>query len=578
VIRGLTGDRVLVLKNGERTADLSAAAADHALTIDPLAAQRIEVVRGPASLLYGSNAIGGVVNVIESTIPTAIPLHLEGHVATQGESVSPGGAGSASLTVPLSQSFAFSVRGNYRGMSDTRQGGGAKLLNSASHQGGGAVGLGFIGSHAKGGLSYEALKFKYGLPGEADDPELGAKIRGTRHQVVARSDFIMDRAGLTFLQLNASAQWYQHDEVEVTDEIATSFDLKTQTANATARTQWGPLNGAIGIQGLFKQYAAIGEEALTPAANSNAGGLFIYQDLPLSSGDSARVPRLQLGARYDLYSIRSKAGDPKFGAPRALRFNNTSGSIGLVVPIRSGISVNGNLSRAFRAPTVEELFSNSIHSALGTYDIGNPDLKAETNNGAEIVFRAQSARLNAQLSGYYNRVNNYITGDIVGDTVVEGVTIPLNRYTQGDATLKGVEGNIESAIAHNIVVGAMGDIVRGRMKNGDPLPFMPAARLGTHIRYDNGALSLGADYRHGFKQTRVPVAVSSIDPSAMPTDAYNVVNLSAGYRLIERGFVHAITLRVDNIFDEKYKDATSRIKGFAFNPGRNISLVYKVLF
>ncbi len=578
VIRGLSGDRVLVLQNGERSGDLSSSASDHALTIDPLAAERIEVVRGPASLLYGSNAIGGVVNVIENTIPTNIPTRLQGYFATQGESVNPGASGSASLSMPLSSLLGLNVRANYRNSSDTRQGGGDKLLNSFARQGGGAAGLGFVKPHMKGGLSYEALSFTYGLPGDVGDPELGARIRGTRQQVVARSDFDLHKQGITFVQLNTSAQWYAHDEVEDNGEVATKFNLKTQTGSATARTAIGAVHGAFGFQGLLKQYAASGEEALTPAANSTNAGLFVFQDIPLLNGDTAHVPHLHVGARYDLYRITSKLGDPKFGAAQSLNFHNTSGSVGLVFPLVEGVSINGNVSRAFRAPTVEELFSNAVHAASGTYDIGNPNLKAETNNGAEIVLRAQKSKIQAQLSSYYNRVNNYVTSAIAGDTLIDGKTIPLNLYAQGDATLKGFEGNVDGAVTQSVVVGVMGDLVRGALKNGQPLPFMPPARIGTHVRYDNGTFSLGADHRYGFRQNRVPVAVSSEDPSAVATAAYNLVNLSAGYRLIEGGRAHSITLRVDNLFDEQYKDATSRIKVFAFNPGRNVSLIYKVLF
>jgi iron complex outermembrane receptor protein len=474
--------------------------------------------------------------------------------------------------------LALHVSGNSRSLADTREGGGAKLLNSAAHQSGSSVGLGVIGARAKGGISYEWIGFNYGLPGVASDEEFGSHIRGQRHQLTARSDVSINALGLSFLQFDGTSQWYKHDEIEHTGEIGTSFGLKTQTVKATARTAFGGFTGAIGVSGLFKQYDATGEEALTPAANTKSGGVFFYEDIPLWGHDTASAPHLQFGGRYDRYAIDSKEGDAKFGAARSLQFNSMSGSVGLVVPLAPNVSLNGNLSRAFRAPTVEELFSNAIHEAAGTYDIGNPDLKAEINNGAELVLRAQRDQFHAQLSGYYNRIDNYVTADIVKDTVVDGESIPLNRYAQGDATLKGLEGMVQKEIVPHVVLGAMGDLVRGALKNGEPLPFMPPARLGMNVRYDNGVFSLGADYRHGFAQTRVPPAVSESDPSALGTDAYNLVNFSLGYNLIQHGFVHAFTLQIENAFDAKYKDATSRIKTFAFNPGRNVSLVYKVLF
>jgi iron complex outermembrane recepter protein len=252
------------------------------------------------------------------------------------------------------------------------------------------------------------------------------------------------------------------------------------------------------------------------------------------------------------------------------------------VPLSATVTAAVSAARAFRAPTVEELFSNAFHAAVGTFDQGNPNLRAETNQGFDGTLRAQSHRVNGQLSAFYNRVNNFITPNIVKDTIIDDAgtptTVPLNRFSQGDATLRGVEGRLETEVIRNLVLGAMGDVVRGELRGGEPLPFMPAARIGGLARWDNGRISAGGEVRHAFTQDRVPTAATPDDPSATPAPAYTLVNLSAGLNLVAGGRTSAITLRVDNVFDEKYFDATSRIKNFAFNPGRNVSLVYKVLF
>jgi iron complex outermembrane receptor protein len=195
----------------------------------------------------------------------------------------------------------------------------------------------------------------------------------------------------------------------------------------------------------------------------------------------------------------------------------------------------------------------------------------------------ETPRLNGQFSAFYNGIQNFITPNIVKDTTIDDgsgpVTVPLNRISQADAVLKGAEGRLEAEVVPNVVLGAMGDVVRGEFKDSRvPLSFMPAARLGALARYDNGKFSAGAQYRHAFAQNRVPPAVSPEDPAGLPTDAYDLLNLSVGYNLIFRGQVNSFTVRVDNVFDERYVDATSRLKTFAFNPGRNFALVYRMQF
>jgi len=578
VIRGLTDDRIVVLENGERSGDLAASAPDHGVTIDPLRATQIEVVRGPAALQYGNNAIGGVVNVITQEIPTTVPNHVEGYFASQVESASPGGAFAASATVPVTRYVAVGAHGGVRATDDTRLGGGGTLLNSDSRSTNAGAALGLIRERLAAGLGFSATGFRYGLPGVEGDDELGAFITGSRQQLTARADFRLAGRAVTALRLDGSAQWYGHEEVEPEGEVGTRFDLKTQTVNAIARTRIGTVSGAVGAGGLFRQYAPFGEEALTPAADSRSGGVFLFQDFPLAAGDTAKVPHLHVGARYDIYDIVPGKNDPKFGNPGSRRFNNVSGSLGITYPLASDVALNANVSRAFRAPTVEELFSNGVHAARGTYEVGNANLSAETNTGGEVLLRVRRPKMSAQLSAYYNRIDDYVILDFVRDTVVDGGAMPLALYTQDDATLRGFEGEIEAEVAPRIVAGLMGDVVRGRLESGDPLPFMPAARAGGRARYDDGRFSAGLSYRHVFAQNDVPAAATDDDPSAIATASYDIVDLSAGWTLIRGGLVHNITFRVDNALDKRYREATSRIKHFAFNPGRGMSLVYRVLF
>ncbi len=581
VIRGLQGERVLILQDGERTGDLASSAPDHSVSIDPLVAQRVEVVRGPASLLYGNQALGGVVNVISNDVPTEGPQRVNGFFAGQTESVNPGGSAAGGLTVPFGQNLALLLRGGGRRSDELRMGGGGDhLVNSFFRNYYGAGGLGFGGGKVNGAVMYRFYHQDYGLPSGGDER---SRIEGQRREIEGHSDFTLDNTFLNSLHVSGTAQWYGHDEIdELSGEINTSFNLKTQTIDLVGHTRAGRTAGAIGASGLFKQYGSTGAEALTPAANSNGAGLFFYQEIPLSAA-AAHAPKLQLGGRYDLYQISSQAGDSKFGPPTSLDFNTFSGSLGVTVPLGPVMTVSGSVARAFRAPTVEELFSNAFHGALGTYDIGTPTLNAETNQGAEGIVRAQSGRLNGQLAVFFNSIKNYIRPDITGDTTIDSdqgpTTVPLNHVSQADATLRGAEGRLEFEAMPHFVLGAMGDMVRGKLTaTKEPLAYMPPARLGGLARWDDGRVSLGAEYRHAFAQDRVPAAASADDPSGVATTAYDLLNLTAGYALTADGRVHSLTLRVDNALDERYADATSRIKSFAFNPGRNLSLVYRVTF
>lgn len=576
VIRGLTGDRVLMLQDGERAGDLASSSSDHALSVDPLAAQRIEVVRGPASLLYGNSALGGVVNVISNDIPTAVPTHLEGTIGMQTESATPGAAINAGLSTRLGGSGALSLRAGVRDMAPLRTGGGPVLDGTDSKAINGTIGYGHIGERLNVGLALRWYDFAYGVAAPAGDPEAGIRIDGARGGLSAKSGLQLNSSRVPYLRLEGTSQVYTHDEIEPSGEIATNFGLNTYTLNSQATTAFGPFKGAMGVQALFKQYHPTGDEALTPPADSRGIGVFLFQEVPLArhADDAEHATTLQLGARYDDYRIVSKDRPATFGPGISTNFRNASGSVGLSVPIGDRVTLSGSVARAFRAPTVEELFSDAYHAAAGSYDVGDPTFTSETSTGGEVILRATGERMTGQLSVYRNAVANYVTPNIVGDTLVDGELVPLNRFSQEDAVLHGVEGSAEAHLGSAFVVSVMGDLVRGEFSDGGgALPFLPPARVGGGVRWERDELRFGAELRHGFAQSRV--TGGDVD---VPTAAYTVVNVTAGTSWLMRNVMHQVTLRADNLLDERYFDAASRIKRFAANPGRNISLIYQMLF
>ena len=576
VIRGLSGERILMLQDGERVGDLGSTSSDHAVVADPNSAERIEVIRGPASLLYGNAAIGGVVNVISGDIPTSVPSRIGGFFNGQSESVTPGGVGSGAVNIPLGRSFAATLRGTLRRQSSYRIGdGGGAQPNSDVRSWNGTAGLGYIGSTVTAGLVYRQSDFNYGIPFQSGGEEI--RIDGVRRAGQARIGITTGARALSYVRIEGTVQSYKHDEIAVQDNaIGTTFNLNSQTASVSGKTQFGRMSGSIGVQAFLRQYEPIGAEAFTPAADNTNIAAFIYQELPLTSGSAeSRTPRLQFGGRFDDFRITGKAGsDPRFAVERARRFNNASGSLGLSVPFAQHFTISGSVASAFRAPTVDELYANGFHVAVGTFDIGNANLKAETSMGLDGVLRAQGSRGTLQVSAYRNRINDYITPSVTGTTNVDGELVPLVNIVQRDATLTGLEFSGETQLAHHLVVGAMADAVRGRGAGNTNLPFIPAARVGGSLRYDTGVFSLGGEARRVMKQTRV-AADNSID---VPTDSYTLLNLSSSWTIPSRHTAQTLTLRVDNLLDERYADATSRVKAFTFNPGRNVSLVYRLGF
>lgn len=578
VIRGLTGERIVLLQDGERIGDLAATAADHLQAVDPALAERIEVIRGPASLLYGTNAIGGVVNVVSGDIPFARPTARTGFLAGQAESVAPGAVGSAAITTPLGGGLVATARGSWRRMADLRAGGGTRIGNTDASTWNASGGLAWFGSRGSLGIAVRAQDFDYGVP--APDAE-AVRIAGDRRGAQLRGELASGIAWLPTLRLDATAQSYAHDEIEPDGAVGTRLALDTRTVNLAARTVAGPLRGTVGVQGFFRRYRGLGDETFTPAASNDNLALLVHQELavgPALAGD--RRATLQLGARHDWIRMTPRAADdPRFATLDARRLGATSGSLGLSLPLPAGTSLAASVARAFRAPSVEELWSNGYHAAMNTFDIGTRTLRPELATGVDVVLRTQRRGAYAQLAAYGSRIGGYVLPTAARDTTLADFgTVAVVEFAQVDARLAGAEFSGEASLGRGLVAGVLADVVRGRGPGGSALPFMPAARVGGSLRWDTGRWAIGGDVRHAFAQRDVaagnPVAIRN--PLDVETGAYTLVNLQGAITLPGRRTVHALTIRIDNLLDARFVDATSRIKSFAWNPGRNIAIGWRI--
>lgn len=572
VLRGLTGDRVLLLQDGQRSGDLAGSADDHGVTIDPLSAQRIEVVRGPATLLYGNNALGGVVNVVSGDLLSHRPDRLEGVFALQSETAQPGGSGSFRAVLPLSGPWVFLARGGVRRVGDQRipedPALGRRLTNTQSRSWNGAVGFGHIGDRLVASGAVRGYDFRYGIPQPPGAPPV--QLDGSRREALGRVEFRTGRALLPRLQLDATVQDYRHDELDAASSgPLQTFALETWTVNLLVyQGEVGRLTeGAWGVSVLGKHYAAKGPSALTPPADSRGVGVFGFQEIALVRDG----PTLQLGGRLDGYRIASRTS-PGFGPGRERAYRAWSGSVGLRVPILEGGSTGLSVARSFRAPTVEELYSGAFHAGTGAMEYGSPTLEAERGIAVEAIFRVRRDRWTGQATVYRNRIENYVHLAARGDTVLHGARIPVLAYAQDRATLQGIEGSVEWQLGDALVVGAMGDLVRAERADGTPLSYMPPPRLGAQVRWDDGTLSVGADVHHEFRQDRIGEA------DEMPTPAHTMLRVHAGYRFRAGRQLHSIGLRIDNLRNSPHREATSRIKDFAPGPGRNLAVTYRILF
>jgi iron complex outermembrane receptor protein len=490
-------------------------------------------------------------------------------VVGQAETAYAGGGIAARGAVPVGRGWVFGARGGMRRTGDVRipedPALGRRLANTGMESVNGTLGVGYAGRTVRAGAALRRYDFEYGLPARPGTDPL--RWAGRRVEAVLRAEVELPSSGLSGVRLDATLQDYAHDEVVVAGGSGNRFELRTAAVGVRLdQGPRGPLGrGAWGVSGLWKDYTSEGATSLTPPANSTAAGVFGFQQLELSDDGAA----LQLGARLDRYAVASRTA-PKFGPGRERVFTAASGSLGLVLPLGDAVSAALTLARAFRAPTVEELYSRSVHAGTGAVEFGNPGLEAERALGADAVMRLHSSRVTGQLAAYVNRVAGYIYPAVTGDTVVDGHALPIVGYAQHDATLRGVEGSVEAVVVRSLVVGLGGDVVSARREGGGTIPFLPPARLFFGLRWDDGARLLGARVRHAVARTRIS------EGDETPTDAYTLVDLEAGVRKSFGRTRHSLTVRVDNLGDVLYRDAASRIKDFAPNPGRNVAVVYRV--
>jgi iron complex outermembrane receptor protein len=589
VIRGLSGDRIIALEDGARTGDLSSTSGDHAVAVDPTSAKRIEVVRGPMSLLYGSSALGGVVNVVREEIPEALPEHMHGLGTLAGGSVDRAGSGSGSLTTRF-EKLALRGEGSFRRSDDVRTPLGA-LPNTDGRMysvGGGAA---LVDGWGHGGIAYRYYDNEYGIPGGfVGGHPGGVDILMRRHAVRGEAEWHRDTRTLSRLEATGGFTSYRHFELESSGAVGTFFRQKLGTADVVAHLDSsGRLGtGALGAQARHRDIRT-GGSLKTPSTRDYALAAFGVEELVLGA------LRIQGGARFDHahYEPREHATITIGGRDIPVRprtFSAFSGSVGGLYALRPGVRVGASISRAFRTPDFNELYSNGPHLAANTFDVGDPDLRAETGVGVDAFVRVSSTSLRAEIAGFRNALQDYIAPASRG-RVERGTqgAVPRLQFTNTDAVLRGVEGDAEWSITRSLVFGAtVSHVVARFTESRDSIPvfngadtsfiaaspyppLIPPLHGSASLRYERPRFFGGAQLDFAAKQTRV-------GDFEVATPGYGVGGFNLGARFIRGAQLHTVTLRVDNVTDRVYRNHLSRVKEIAPEPGRNFSLLYRFSF
>ena len=591
VLRGFQGERVRVLTDGIGSLDVSNTSADHAVAINPLTADRIEVLRGPSALLFGSSAIGGVVNVIDARIPRRIPdepVHAEG-IATYGSAANERSV-NALVDVPLGAGFVVHFDGNYTRTDDLRIGGyvlspnlraqalasadpevralaglRGRLPNTAARTSDLAAGLAWIDGDDNVGFSVNRYDSLYGIPvrfpldpaAEAEAPRID--VRQTRAD--ARAEFGAGDGFIESVRLRGGYSDYRHDELEEDGAVGTTFFTEGYEGRLelVQRTRGG-LGGAFGVQYFRRSLDVVGEEKFLPPNRTWQLGLFALETF--ASGPF----RAEAGVRYERQSVRAEA-DADLGNPALeRRFDSVSGSIGGSYSFGTAFRIGLNLSHTERAPAAEELFANGPHAGTQSFEIGDPGLARERAWGVELTLHAHGEGYEIGASIFQSWFRNYIyerrTGEVVDD-------LPVFRISQDDARYSGIEFEGSVTAAHvglfAINLDAVADYIRATIEGSGPVPRIPPFRLLGGIEAQSERLTARAEAEHVFAQRRLAAFETA-------TEGFTVVNFSISYVPFRSHPNSSITLSASNIFDVDARRHASFLRDFAPLAGRDIRI------
>lgn len=574
VIRGLSGPRVQVLTNGIGMIDASSVSPDHAVATDPAEASRIEVVRGPSTLIYGGSAIGGVVNIIDNRIPTEMPQGgVDGVISTQASSVDDGKSVFGRLTLGAGR-FAFNIDGVSRSTDDydipsaarsqrladadgEPRGAGGKQPNSYTELNAWGVGASYIGDKGFFGVSYKDTDSEYGTVAE---PTVFIQLHQTREDV--RGEYNFDNGPFRTLRANYGHAEYTHTEFEGPGEPGTLFNSDGQEGRLDLvqreRSVWGgKWNGAVGVQALSRTFEAIGEEAFVPTSDIDEMGIYTVQRL-----DRGPVG-FEGGLRYDRHTVKATPIGDVTELER--EFDNVSASIAGFIRPAHGLFLGLSLAHNERAPSEVELFADGLHIATAAYETGDRALETEKVNTLEATVHYDVGKLSADLHVYGSKYDGFIDERPTGATfTADGEDFPVFAFVQTDATFYGFEAEGAYALweqgSRKLALEGAVDYVHAETDLG-PAARIPPWSATARLAWTSKPFDAGLEVRHVAEQDRVAEL-------ELPTNDYTLVNLTGAWRpLADRNVT--IFAEGRNLTDEEAREHVSFLKDIAPMPGRN---------
>lgn len=572
IIRGLGGDRVQVLQDGLASLDVSSLSQDHAVTLESVVSQQIEVIKGPAALLYGSGAAGGLVNIVSNRVPLRAPKQpLSGAGEIRGDTAAEERTGAVSID---GGSGTFAVHADYfdRETDDVEipeftqsaavrralleageepDGARGHIPNTASDASGGALGGSLIGDAARGGASWSRYETTYGIPGEE---AAFIDMEQDRYDVKGELDL---EGAIDTLRFNGAYNDYTHTEFEAPGEPGTVFNQEAYELRFTADHAFGDgWRGTVGAQHVDVDFGALGDEAFVPRSKTKATSLFAFEERHFDRWT------IELGGRAEQQKIDV---DPAASLPD---FDETALSLsaGAVWKFRDEHALAVNLTRTQRNPQPAELYANGPHLAAQRFEVGDPDLNQETAVTADVSLRRSGEGIQWTLNFFHSDYSDYVfpspTGEVEDD-------LPVFDYLQDGAKFHGFEAEaifplFEEGEQH-LQLRLASDYVRGELDNGADLPQIPPLRFGAGLHYDLDQLHLGAEAFYYDKQDKIAT-------NELPTDSFTMVDVDASYRLPLGAASVFVFLRGTNLLDEDARQHASPLKDIAPLPGRSFHL------
>jgi len=628
IIRGLDGPRVLITQNGLDAGDASRVGPDHAVSTETSTSKRIEVLRGPATLFYGSGAIGGVVNIVDDSIPKS--TQTTGEWLAEYNSNNEQTLASGSFTSGTGN-VAVHVDGFYRDSENYQipeKDGVDEVANSAAKSSGFTLGTSYLLDNGFVGLSYQNLEQEYGIPGHShgdDDIEVFADLTQNRFQLLSELSF--NNTVIKSLNTKVGYTDYRHTEVEL-GLVGTTFDNESLEARVELLHQdfldW---RGGLSVHYKQSDFTAVGEEAFTPPSETNSLGLawieerhfgnFLVQlgariERTEVTAAKVRLPELELvelshddhsdHAGHDSHDDDDHSGHETQGYTRNFMvehvFTPISLSAGLVWDFTDGYNLGLSLSHSERAPSASELLSFGPHIGTGSYEVGalfslhdeqgeaahfgltDHDIAMETANNIDLSLRKFKGNFGFIFNAFYNQIDDYYyeqatglsagdghdhSGHDHGDEAEEAHTLPLYIFTAQDVSLYGFEAQISWQITDEFTWRVQGDVLRARLDDAGELPRTPPARISNELSYQGGSISADLFVSYYFEQTHTAELETS-------TDSYVMVDANVNYHFSLGQHDLAAYFKVINLTDEYAQVHTSFLKDLTPLAGRSVTL------